>query len=119
MHKKSLLVALALALSSVAAAGSVQAELEECDSGHVCMWGNTDFNWLIGERPSGGGLVALSGAANNQMDSWANGSNTNAAGYDNWDGTGDCQTFHAFGRDNNVAFWNSDEVSSWRTNRGC
>jgi len=31
VHKKSLLVALALALSSVAAAGSVQAELEECD----------------------------------------------------------------------------------------
>lgn len=64
----------------------------------------------------------LSGEANNEMDSWANRSSGSSAGYDDPTPDGDddgCQTWSAVSNDNNVSPFNSDEVSSWRTNRGC
>ena len=53
------------------------------------------------------------------MDSWGNRTTTNAAGYGSANGSGDCQTFGAGERDDNVSTFNSDEVSSWKTNGGC
>lgn len=119
MRIKSLLIALALVASAVGAAQTARASFEQCPSNEVCLWGNNDFLWFIAHRSSGGGVAALTGEANNQMDSWGNRSTRNAAGYGNSNGTGDCQTFAAGSRDNNVAWFNSDEVSSWRTDRGC
>jgi hypothetical protein len=75
---------------------------------------------MLSERAAGGGLQSFSGQdRNNQMDSWGNRTATSSSGFDNTNGTGDCQTFKFGSNDNNVAFNNSDEVSSWRTNRGC
>ena len=108
-----------LAMTAGGVAVSAQASFSECNANRSCMWGNNDFVFLIGERAPGGGLVNLAGDRNNQMDSWGNRTTVNSAGYGSANGGGDCQTFTAGSRDNNVATWNSDEVSSWRTNRGC
>lgn len=117
--KKVLLIVLALMGTVLGTAHIAQAAYSDCNSGNVCMWGNNDFQWLIGERAGGSGRVNLSGDANNQMDSWANRSGYYAAGYGFYDGQGDCQTFSPYSYDSNVAPFNSDEVSSWRTNYGC
>ena len=112
-------VTASIVLTVIGVSGGAQAAFSDCDANRSCMWGNNDFVFLIGERAPGGGLVNLTGDANNQMDSWGNRTTVNSAGYGGANGTGDCQTFTAGSRDNNVAPWNSDEVSSWRTNRGC
>lgn len=109
----------AFVLVGIGFASPAQASFSECDADRVCMWGNNDYHWLIGERGPGGGLVNLSGDKNNEMDSWGNRTARNAAGYGSTGGSGDCQTFKAGERDNNVASWNSDEISSWKTNGGC
>lgn len=109
----------ALALAGAGASGGAQAAFSDCDPGRSCIWGNNDYVWLIGERAAGGDVVAITGDRNNQMDSWGNRTGTDSAGYDGSNGTGDCQTFGFNSRDNNVAFYNSDEVSSWRTDGGC
>jgi hypothetical protein len=120
MRIKKIAIITVLALTGLVAIAGAQASFSECNSGHVCMWGNNDFQWLIAERDEGNGLVNLSGERDNQMDSWANrGAYHNASGFGGQNGTGDCQTFAKGKSDNNVAFWNSDEVSSWRTNVGC
>lgn len=119
MRVKSLLIALAFAATAAGAAQTTQASFEQCASGRVCMWGNNDFQWLLGSRAPGYGLWNLYGDANDEMDSWANRSGQNAAAYSGFDGYADCQTFWKGGNDNNVGPWNSDEVSSWRTDRGC
>lgn len=119
MRFKKLGVLTILVLTGIGVSTSAQASFSECDANRVCMWGNNDFLWLIGERAPNGGLVALTGDANDQMDSWGNRTVVNAAGHEHSNGTGDCQTFQAGQSDNNVAFFNSDEVSSWRTNHGC
>lgn len=117
--KKVLLIGLFLVGTSFGTVHIAQADFSDCSSGRVCMWGNNNFQWLIGSRSPGYGVVNLYGDSNNQMDSWANRTSTNAAGYDGYDGYATCQTFWRGGNDDNVAPWNSDEVSSWRTNRGC
>jgi hypothetical protein len=109
----------AFVLVGISFAGPAQASFSQCDANRVCLWGNNDYNWIIGERAPGGGMSNLTGDANNEMDSWANRTTRNAAGYGASNGSGDCQTFQAGERDNNVANWNSDEVSSWKTNGGC
>ena len=101
--------------------GPASASLSQCDSNNMCMWGNNDFLWLIGERGHGSSTVTnLSGDANDEMDSWANRS-TSYTGcmFGAANGSGDRQTMARASNDNNVAPWNSDEVSSWRTANGC
>lgn len=98
---------------------SAQAAFSQCDDNRVCGWGNNDFNWLIIERNSGLPLANHQGDANNELDSWANRSVTNARGYDGYNYQGECQTFWRGDSDNNVAPWHSDEVSSTSTSGGC
>lgn len=118
--RRSVVVIATLALAGAGASGGAQAAFSDCDPNRSCLWGNNDYVWLLSERQAGGGLLSFSGQdRNNQMDSWGNRTATPSAGYDGADGSGDCQTFEAGQRDNNVSFVNSDEVSSWRTNRGC
>jgi hypothetical protein len=119
MRPKGLAAVAVVLLSGVGVAVNAQAAFSECNANRSCMWGNNDFVFLIGERAPGGGLVNLTGDRNNQMDSWGNRTTVNSAGYDGAGGAGACQTFAAGSRDNNVAPWNSDEISSWRTDRGC
>jgi len=119
MRIKKIAIITILAPTGLVAIVGAQASLDQCNSNRVCMWGNNDFKWLIGERAPGGGLVNLSGDRNDEMDSWANRTVIDAAGYATSNGRGDCQTFGRISNNNNVSYWSSDEVSSWRTNRGC
>ena len=96
-----------------------QAAFSDCDADRVCIWGNNDYAWLIGERPGGEGVANIGGEANNEMDSWGNRTTRRSAGYADRGGVGDCQSFAAGSRDNNVSPVNSDELSSWKTNGGC
>lgn len=109
-----------IAASLVAASTApAQAAFEQCDSGRFCGWGNNDYLWLIIERNPGMPLANHGGDANNEMDSWANRSTTNARGYDGYNFQGRCLTFTKGERDNNLAPWNSDMISSTSTSGGC
>ncbi|MDX3715578.1 peptidase inhibitor family I36 protein [Streptomyces europaeiscabiei] len=53
------------------------ASLSECNANNMCMWGNNDFHWLIGERAHGSTTrTNMTGDRNDEMDSWANRSAT-------------------------------------------
>lgn len=123
MKKLKLAVAAAMVVGAglFAAPGVAGASLSECDSNNMCMWGNNDYKWLIGERDHG--LTSwsnLSGDKNNEMDSWANRSASwTGCMAGSTGGDGDRQTMAKNSSDNNVAVFNSDEVSSWRTANGC
>jgi len=109
-----------LAVTAFAVPGLARAALTDCASAQMCLWGNNDFNWKIADRSGGSGTITiLSGSANNQMDSWANRSGYVGCMYGASNGTGGRQTMGANSNDNNVAPWNSDEVSSLRTRYGC
>lgn len=104
----------------LAGIGSASAHLSDCNNNYMCMWGNNDFNWMLGERFHGNGIANLPSWANDQMDSWANKSSTyTGCMYQHSNAGGDRQTMGRASNDNNVAYWNSDEVSSWRTQHGC
>jgi len=64
MRIKKIAIITILALTGLVAIVGAQASLDQCNSNRVCMWGNNDFKWLIGERAPGGGLVNLSGDRN-------------------------------------------------------
>lgn len=99
---------------------TAEAAFSDCDPGKVCLWGNNDFLWLLEERTAGSTtIVNLNGESNNETDSWANRGTQTGAGFDNAGGSGDCINFTAGQSDNNLAFWNSDEVSAWRTKNAC
>lgn len=121
MRIRSLIAGALVTAAAVAAPGVADAALSDCPSGHICLWGNNDYKWKIADRAAGSGTITnLGGDANNEMDSWANRSGTyRGCGYGGANGTGDRQTFNINSSDNNVAPWNSDEVSSWRTRYGC
>lgn len=62
----------------------------------------------------------LSGDSDDEMDSWANRTSVyDGCMYGGFDGGGDKQDMPRNDDDDNVAPWNSDEVSSWRTEGGC
>jgi len=115
------LVAGAIAAAAIAVPGVASGALSDCGSNRMCLWGNNDFQWKIADRPHGSGtIVNLTGDADNQMDSWANRSATyRGCGFGAAGGGGDRQYWERNSNDNNVAPWNSDEVSSWRTMHGC
>jgi len=121
MRIRYLLAGAFVVATAISAPGFAGGALSDCSSGHMCLWGNNDFQWMIADRAAGSGtIVNLTGEANDQMDSWANRSASyNGCGYGGANGTGDEQGFAANSNDNNVAPWNSDEVSSWRTRYGC
>ncbi len=115
-----LLVAGAMLIGTVAAtAPMATASFSQCASNKVCLWGNNDYDWLLTSRSAGGGVTKMPSGTLNRMDSWANRTTTDARGYDNDNGTGDCQNFTRGSSNSNVSVWNSDEVSSTATNGKC
>lgn len=102
----------------VSAAGAADAS-DACNTGRVCLYGNTSWEWKIGDRAEGGGLATLGGTYNDQMDSYRNITATNARVHANSDGSGDCVNVPRNSNDSNLAVWNDNEASSWRTDRGC
>jgi peptidase inhibitor family I36 len=121
MRIKSAIAAALIVGAGLVVPGVANAGLSDCPSNHMCLWGNNDFRWLIGNRAAGNGTITgLSGDKNDGMDSWANRSATHTGCmYQHAGGGGDRQTMGRNSNDNNVAPWNSDEVSSWRTRYGC
>lgn len=118
---KSLIGVGIVVVSGFVIPGAANAALSDCDANHMCMWGNNDFLWKIGERTHGSdSLENLAGEYNDQMDSWANRSATyTGCMFGSAGGAGDRQVMAKVSSDNNVSPLNSDEVSSWRTKNGC
>lgn len=89
------------------------------------MWEHTDWNDntagdFVGRDEGKDNWTNLGPGMNDQMSSWANRSATyTSCGAGGFDGAGDRQTWSSLNSDNNVAPWNNDEVSSWRTKFGC
>ena len=107
-------------LGTLAFAGApATASFSQCGTDRVCLWGNNDYDWLLLTRTAGGGVQAMPYGTLNRMDSWANRTTTNARGYDNTNGTGDCQTFTRGSSNPNVSVLNSDEVSGTARNGAC
>ncbi|WP_181009222.1 peptidase inhibitor family I36 protein [Streptomyces sp. SM11] len=122
MRAKKVIASTALLFAALAMTPSTaNAALSQCNSNNMCLWGNNDFAWLIGERGHGQSSFAnLSGEKNDEMDSWAN----RSASYDGCmtehaNGGGDKQGMRRASNDNNVSPLNSDEVTSFRTSGGC
>ncbi|MEU8258657.1 peptidase inhibitor family I36 protein [Micromonospora inaquosa] len=104
-----------LAFPAAASAGNPSL----CGSDLVCIYDGNSWVGFLGSRGPGGGLANVSASANDHMDSWENRTNTNAAWYYDHDGGGHCRTMAKLTEDDNVNVLNSDELSSWRTDRGC
>ncbi|WP_306214342.1 peptidase inhibitor family I36 protein [Actinoplanes sp. RD1] len=121
MRIKTVVAGMIVAGAAALAPGVAHAALSDCDSNNMCMWGNNDFVFMIGERGHGSTTITnLSGDNNDEMDSWANRSASyTGCMYSNAGGGGDKQTMARNSNDNNVSPLNSDEVSSWRTANGC
>lgn len=122
MRVKTALAATMIVGASLFTTGGVaNAALSDCNSDHMCMWGNNDFRWMIGERNHGSNTwSSVTGDRNDEMDSWANRSARHTGCMaQHTNGSGDRQTMHTNDDDGNVAPWNSDEISSWRTTNGC
>lgn len=121
MRVRSIIAMMIIVAASLGVYGSADAALSDCGTNRMCLWGNNDFKWKIGDRAHGSyTITGLSGDANDEMDSWANRSATyTGCQYQHANGGGDRQTMSRNSNDNNVAPWNSDEVSSWRTAGGC
>lgn len=118
--KKRFVVTFLLAGTTVLAAGaSVGASEPLCLKNRVCIFDGTDYAGLLGSRRPGLGLMNVSSTANDKMDSWKNQTGRNAAWYHDVDGDDRCVNMKRRSRDPNINFYDSDELSSWRTNRGC
>jgi hypothetical protein len=108
----------AMAVVALGTVGAAQA-VEPCGTGRVCIYGNNDFAWKIGERDYGRPVANIAAQYNDEMDSWINRLNSNAAWYDDANGGGGCHTLNANSNDPNVSILNTDDLSSWKTNGGC
>ncbi|MEH0973843.1 hypothetical protein V6U77_22210 [Micromonospora sp. CPCC 205546] len=118
--KKLLLVGAVIAAGGLAFPAAASAGNPGlCGGTWVCIYDGNNWVGLLGSRDPGGGLVNVSASANDHMDSWENKTNTNAAWCYDHDGGGNCRTMGKLAEDPNVNFLNSDELSSWRTDRGC
>ncbi|MEU8671973.1 peptidase inhibitor family I36 protein [Streptomyces anulatus] len=121
MRIKKVIASVMLVGSALMVTPVANAAISDCNNNNMCMWGNNDYQWMIGERAHGSAtLVNLSGDNDNAMDSWSNESGTHSGCmYGAFNGTGDRQGMAPEANDNNVSPLNSDEVSSWRTRHGC
>ncbi|MFI9643580.1 peptidase inhibitor family I36 protein [Micromonospora sp. NPDC051925] len=90
-----------------------------CGSNLVCIYDGNNWVGFLGSRGPGGGIENVSAAANDHMDSWENRTSTNAAWYYDHDGGGACVNMSKLSEDDNINVFDSDELSSWRTDRGC
>lgn len=124
MRPKALLIAGALTVAGLASPVAAQASLSQCDTNHMCAWGNNDYGWLLANQNHGQGSwldVFNDGTGeNDETDSWANRSAlyTGCLAED-VDGGGDRLIMGKTSSDPNLAFFNSDMVSAMRTKNGC
>ena len=121
MRKSAVLGIGLLGAAFLTTPSSSSAALSDCTGlSSTCLWANNDFGVYITGKTSNLGVSNLTASQEDRMDSWQNKSALyNSAGYSGLSGNGDCQTFAKGQNDNNVNPFNSDEVSSYRTNRGC
>lgn len=122
MRSRSLLTVGAIAAACLVAPSSAVASLSECNSNHMCAWGNNDFRWKIAEQYHGQDpwLDPFNAEENDETDSWANRSATYTGCLaEHVDGEGDRLTMARASSDGNLAWFNSDMASSMRTKYGC
>lgn len=119
--RKSILLTLALgSMLLVAPGGASAGNPALCQANRACIYMDNDFSGLIDiPRPPGEGVRTVNAGDNDKMDSWENRTGTRAAWYDDAHGAGDCTNMNANTEDNNINVFASDELTSWRTDRGC
>lgn len=98
--------------------GAAQAG-EFCNANWVRIFDGNDFSGIIGERGSNGGVVNIPGTFNDKMDSWKNLTDLDAAWYYNANSRGKCNETDSHSQDSDINVFDSDELSSWRTDEGC
>lgn len=113
-------VALALAALTFLPTAANAGALTICTDNQVCIYLDDDWSGLLDiPRSAGGGIRNVNAGDNDEMDSWENNTTTNAAWYWDANGNGRCVNMVAEGRDDDINVFDSDELSSWRTDRGC
>ncbi|GAB4107422.1 hypothetical protein GCM10028790_64410 [Micromonospora taraxaci] len=91
-----------------------------CKSNKMCIYNDNDFSGLIDiPRDPGGGIRTVSSKDNDKMDSWENRTSSRGSWYYDANGGGDCVRMTENSEDNNINVFDSDELTSWRTDRGC
>lgn len=121
MNTKTLVLAAAL-VGAVVSGGAASADIDNCSGTQTCLWNNNSFQDKLGGRTHGEGTIRnLASENDNKMESWANNSNTyKSCAWDGRNGTGDDDgSWNENSSDDNVAPWNADTMSSWRTKYGC
>ena len=120
---KAKAVVLALAMGGVMVTGGMAtaADIDNCGSIRTCIYNDNNYQSKLASREHGQSEIRYVGdTATNRTSSWANNSGTyQSCGYDGANGTGDQQDWEENQHDDNLAPWNNDEVSSWRTKYGC
>jgi hypothetical protein len=84
-----------------------------------CIYANNDFAGLLDTMPAGHGVRTVSSTDNDKMDSWENRTSNRGSWYYNANGGGTCVRMTENSEDNNINVFDSDELTSWRMNRGC
>lgn len=116
------LLALGAALAAgfgVVASTTADAGSNLCDPNRVCIYTDHSFSGLLGTRGSGGGLRNVTEGSNDKTSSWENKTRRNAAWYYGANGTGTCRNMPAGRELHWVGASDNDQLTSWRTNRGC
>ncbi len=124
MSKNTIVKAVILAFAVVSAPAVADASLSQCAYGKMCVWGNNDYQWLIAAQTHGNyrWVDPFSDAnnENNQNDSYWNNSNAYSGCLaDGANGGGDRVSMPRGQKDNDLAWFNSNEASSMRTKNGC
>lgn len=114
-------VGLSIGLGTPLATPGISVGANGCDAARVCIFDENNFIDRMGSGAAGGGRVNVSDANNDRTDSWDNNTGTNAAWYYNftYENADNCRNMPARSEDPNLGVFNSDELSSWRTDRGC
>lgn len=119
MRVKALAAAGIVALSVLSTAGVANADFSNCNKGNVCLWNLNDFHYMIKERDGGQAKITNLYKVANKASSWANRSYWKGCGYGGEFGRGDRILLGAYSKDRDMPPWSDNEISSWRTKRGC
>lgn len=121
MNLKALVLAVSLAGSVISVGAASAHDIDNCSGTSTCLFDYNNWQNKVAGRTHGEGTIEYVGdGANNKMGSWANNSDTyKSCGYDGSNGTGDQQEWNENSHDSDVAPWNNNEVSGWRTKYGC
>ncbi|HEV7826498.1 MAG TPA: hypothetical protein VGP02_16495, partial [Mycobacteriales bacterium] len=114
------LVAAAVLVTAGLVPGVAQAGNDDfCAQEQVCIYDSNDWVGFLESRPPGLGIRNTWSWAEDSMDSWENRTGTDAAWYHDRNGKGRCVTLRHRSEDGNINVYDSDELSSWKTNGGC